>query len=82
MKLFLSYLAVERKISASTLFRNVIAVPVQGLECVVRARSGKRLPVVLSIGEVRQVLSKLQGTDRLMATIIYGAGLRLEESCR
>lgn len=89
LKLFLSYLAVERKISASTqklafnsllyLFRNVFSVPVQGLECVVRARSGKRLSVVLSVGEVRQVLSRLQGTDRLMATIIYGAGLRLEE---
>jgi integron integrase len=89
LKFFLSHLAVERKISASTqklafnsllyLFRNVIAVPVQGLECVVRARTGKRLPVVLAVGEVRQVLAQLQGTDRLMASIIYGAGLRLEE---
>jgi integron integrase len=89
LKCFLSHLAVERKVSASTqklafnsllyLFRNVIAVPVQGLECVVRARSGKRLPVVLAVEEVRQVLAKLQGTDRLMASIIYGAGLRLEE---
>ncbi len=89
LKCFLSHLAVERKVSASTqklafnsllyLFRNVIAVPVQGLECVVRARSGKRLPVVLTVGEVRQVLAQLQGTDRLIASIIYGAGLRLEE---
>jgi integron integrase len=89
LKCFLSHLAVERKVSASTqklafnsllyLFRNVLAVPVQGLECVVRARSGKRLPVVLTVEEVRQVLAQLQGTDRLMASIIYGAGLRLEE---
>lgn len=89
LKYFLSHLAVERKVSASTqklafnsllyLFRNVIAVPVKGLESVVRARSGKRLPVVLTVGEVRKVLAQLQGTDRLMASIIYGAGLRLEE---
>jgi integron integrase len=89
LKCFLSHLAVERKVSAATqklafnsllyLFRNVIAVRVEGLECVVRARSGKRLPVVLTVGEVRQVLAQLRGIDRLMASIIYGAGLRLEE---
>jgi len=89
LKCFLSHLAVERKVSAATqklafnsllyLFRNVLAVRVEGLECVVRARSGKRLPVVLTVGEVRQVLAQLQGIDRLMASIIYGAGLRLEE---
>ncbi len=89
LKCFLSHLAVEKKVSASTqklafnsllyLFRNVIAIPIQGLDCVVRARTGKRLPVVLTVDEVRQVLAQLQGTDRLIASVIYGAGLRLEE---
>jgi integron integrase len=89
LQYFLSHLAVEKKVSASTqklafnallyLFRNVTAVPIRGLECVVRARSGKRLPVVLTMEEVRRVLAQMQGTDRLMASIIYGAGLRLEE---
>lgn len=89
LQYFLSHLAVEKKVSASTqklafnallyLFRNVTSVPVHGLECVVRARSAKRLPVVLTVDEVRQALAQMQGTERLMASIIYGAGLRLEE---
>jgi integron integrase len=89
LRYFLSHLAVEKKVSASTqklafnallyLFRNVTAVPVRGLDSVVRARSGKRLPVVLTVEEVRRVLDSMLGTDRLTASIIYGAGLRLEE---
>ena len=89
LRYFLSHLAVEKKVSASTqrlafnallyLFRNVTRVPIRGLESVVRARSGKRLPVVLTVEEVRRVLDCMQGTDRLTATVIYGAGLRLEE---
>lgn len=61
------------------LFQNVLAVRIDGLECVVRARVGKRLPVVLTKEEVRDILNCLGGTGRLMATLIYGAGLRLEE---
>jgi integron integrase len=89
LKYFLSHLAVDKKVSASTqklafnallyLFRNVTAVPINGIDTVVRARTGKRLPVVLTVEEVRQVLNCMQGTDRLAASIIYGAGLRLEE---
>jgi integron integrase len=88
-KCFLAYLAVDRKVAAATqkqafnallyLFRRVLDIPVEGLECVVRARTGKRLPVILTVEEVKRILGCLQGTDRLMATIIYGAGLRLEE---
>ena len=89
LQCFLSHLAVERRVSASTqkvafnsllyLFRNVMAVPIQGMDCVVRARAGKRLPVVLTVEEIRKVLAQMQGADRLMASMIYGAGLRLEE---
>lgn len=86
---FLTHLAVVRKVSAATqrqafnallfLFRNVLSVPVTDLSSVVRSKIGKSLPVVLSVEEVRRVVSCLRGTDRLMAVLIYGAGLRLSE---
>ena len=89
LRAFLTHLAVDLKVSAATqrqafnallfLFRNVLSVPVLDLESVVRAKIGKSLPVVLSVAEVRQIISYLHGIDRLMATIIYGAGLRLNE---
>ena len=89
LKSFLSYLAVERRVSAATqkqafnallfLFRNVLMVEIRGLDSVVPAKVPRRLPVVLTPEEVRKVLLCLAGVDRLMATVIYGAGLRLEE---
>jgi integron integrase len=89
LQAFLTHLAVDLKVSAATqrqafnallfLFRNVLSVPVLDLESVVRAKIGKSLPVVLSVAEVRHVISHLQGIDRLMAIVIYGAGLRLNE---
>jgi integron integrase len=89
VRAFLSHLAVDRKVAAATqrqafnavlfLYRHVLNVPVRGLETVVRAKLGKSLPVVLSVDEVRKVLAHLRGTERLMAIIIYGAGLRLNE---
>ena len=89
LKTFLSHIAVDGKVSAATqrqafnaqlfLFRNVLGVPVLDLESVVRAKIGKHLPVVLTVNEVREVISHLHGNDRFMAIIIYGAGLRLGE---
>ncbi|MGA2974014.1 MAG: integron integrase [Spirochaetia bacterium] len=89
LKNYLSFLAVDRRVATATqkqafnallfFYRHVLGVPVNGLETVVHAKAAKRLPVVLSVNEVRRVLSCLMGTERLMATIIYGAGLRLEE---
>jgi integron integrase len=89
LQAFLSYLAVDRKVSSATqrqafnallfLFRRVLAVPVQDLETVVRAKIGRSLPVVLSKDEVRRIMACLHGVDRLMALLIYGAGLRLGE---
>ncbi len=46
------------------------------------ARRTVRLPVVLTVVEVREVLARLQGTPYLMAALLYGAGLRLMECCR
>jgi len=89
VRAFLTHLAVNRGVAAATqrqafnallfLCRHVLNVPVHGLETVVRAKVGKSLPVVLSVDEVRRVLAQLAGTQRLMATIMYGAGLRLNE---
>jgi integron integrase len=89
LKAFLTHLTVNRKVSAATqrqafnsllfLFRNVLSVPVLDLASVVRAKIGRPLPVVLSVDEVRSIVDKLSGVDRLMAVMIYGAGLRLGE---
>ncbi|ANT64002.1 integron integrase [Prosthecochloris sp. CIB 2401] len=86
---FLSYLAVEGKVSASTqnqafnallfLFRHVLDKSLSGMEATVRSNRPKRLPVVLSRGEVRCILDAMQGITWLMASLIYGGGLRIEE---
>ncbi len=52
------------------------------LEGVIRARRRQRLPVVLTVGEVRAVLSHLKGTEALVAQLLYGSGLRLMEALR
>jgi integrase len=52
------------------------------LDDVVRAKRPKHLPVVLTRDEVRAVISELHGTPKLMATLLYGSGLRLLECCR
>jgi integron integrase len=89
---FLSSLAVDSKVSASTqnqalgallfLYRDVLHRDVGELEGVVRAKSPRRLPVVLSREEVRSILDQIRGAPRLMATLMYGAGLRLLECAR
>jgi site-specific recombinase XerD len=89
---FLSSLAVQGKVAASTqnqalsallfLYRHVLHQELPWLDDVVRARRSKRLPIVLTRDEVRAVVSELHGTPRLMATLLYGSGLRLLECCR
>lgn len=89
---FLSHLAVERQVAASTqaqalnallfLYRHVLEVELPWLDEVVRAKRTRRLPVVLTAGEVRRVLDRLAGRDRLIASLLYGAGLRLLEGLR
>ncbi len=89
VKNYLSFLAVDRRVSTATqrqafnallfLYRNVLGVKIDGIETVVRAKAGKKLPVVLSMDEVGRVLSRLAGVNRLIGAVIYGAGLRLQE---
>jgi len=86
---FLTHLAVKDKVSASTqnqalsailyLYRHVIGREVGDLGEVIRARKPKRLPVVMTREEVKAVLDHLSGDKWLMASILYGSGLRLME---
>jgi integron integrase len=85
---FLSHLAVEKKVAASTqnqalnallyLYRHVLGVEVGSLDAI-RARGRRRIPVVLSRDEVRAVLDRLPYPAGLMCRMIYGCGLRLQE---
>ncbi len=86
---FLTHLAVDRKVTAGTqsqalnailfLYRDVLKIELPWLEDVVRAKRSKRLPVVLSRAEVRSVLAQLRGAHWLMASLLYGTGMRLHE---
>ncbi|MCC6764916.1 MAG: integron integrase [Deltaproteobacteria bacterium] len=89
---FLSFLAVEAKVSASTqnqalaallfLYGQVLGVELPWLDDLVRAAKPRRLPVVLSREEVRSVLTHVRGTPRLMAVLLYGTGMRVLECAR
>jgi integron integrase len=89
---FLTHLAVKGKVSASTqnqaksailfLYRDVLEADLPWLEGVVQAKQPERLPVVLTETEVRGVMSKLRGSHWLLASLLYGAGMRLMEALR
>src|ERR1041384_5208856 len=89
---FLTHLAVDGRVAASTqnqalgallfLYRDVLELDLPWLDGVVRAKRPERLPVVLNREEVAAVLRPLTGEPRLMASLLYGSGLRLLECCR
>jgi integron integrase len=86
---FLSHLAVEKKVSPSTqnqalnaivfLYRHVLDKNIEQELSAVRAKQRRHLPVVLTIKEIQSIFDQLSGTSKLMAMMIYGAGLRLHE---
>ncbi|WP_298218059.1 integron integrase [Halothiobacillus sp.] len=89
---FLSHLAVSRDVAASTqnqalsallfLYREVLGIDLPWLDNVTRAKRPQRLPVVLSRDEVRAVLDRMSGVYGLMASLLYGTGMRLMECVR
>ena len=89
---FLTHLAVSRRVSASTqnqamsailfLYHHVLEMEPEWLTEVVRAKPSRRVPVVLSRDEVKQLLAQLSGPQYLAAGLMYGAGLRLMETLR
>ncbi len=90
--LFLSSLATDSRVSASTqnqalnailfLYKAVLGKEIGYVNAVVRAKRPHRLPVVLTRQEVRSILGCLDGSDWIMAMLLYGAGLRLMECLR
>ena len=93
---FLNYLARERTVAAATqnqalsallfLYKEVISQPLPWLNELERAKRPVRLPSVLTAAEARALLGHMRGSKWLMASLLYGAGLRLREigraSCR
>src|SRR5678815_4235796 len=89
---FLTSLAVEGHVAGSTqnqalsallfLHREVLAQELPWLDNIVRSKRTARLPVVLTRDEVRAVIRQLRGVHRVMAILLYGAGLRLLEAAR
>ena len=89
---FLSHLAVERQVSASTqnqakaailyLYRQVLGADLPWLGEVAQARTPRRLPVVLTPSEVRSLLLHMNGATGLVAQLLYGTGMRLLEALR
>lgn len=89
---FLTHLAVAGKVAASPqnqaksallfLYREVLETELPWLDNVERAKAPKRLPVVLTQAEVQAVFARLEGTHWLVASLLYGAGLRLMEALR
>ena len=86
---FLSHLARERDVAAATqnqalaallfLYKEVLGQPLPWLDQIDRAKRPARLPTVLSVPEIQRLLAAMQGTKWLMASLLYGAGLRLRE---
>lgn len=89
---FLTFLAVKRRVSASTqnqalnaivfLYRRVLEVPLDDIENVIRTKQSRRIPVVMSREKIRQVFRFIQQPYLLMAGLMYGSGLRVMKTLR
>jgi site-specific recombinase XerD len=87
---FLTHLAVKERVSASTqnaalcallfLYREVYKIDLPYISAIERARRPSRVPVVFSPDEVKAILTRLEGTARLVTQLLYGSGLRLMEA--
>jgi len=92
VRAFLEHLAVDRKVAAATqnqalnavvfLYSKVLDRPLGDIGPVTRARRPQRLPVVLSHEQVMAVIDELPPGMQLMASLMYGSGLRVTEVCR
>jgi integron integrase len=92
VRTYLSYLATERAVAASTqnqalnallfLHRTVLGTTWTHVDGFTRAKTPERLPVVLTRDEVAALLAGMEGTNRLVARLLYGAGLRISEALR
>ena len=89
---FLTHLAVKERVAASTqnqafnallfLYRQVLKLDLPKIDGVERARHSKNLPVVFTKEESNSVIAHLKGEHRLIASLLYGSGLRIMEAVR
>lgn len=89
IKTFLNYLAIQRQVSASTqnqalsallfLYKKVLKIEVPWIDEFTPARRPVRVPIVMTRSEVTKVLRMMRGRHWLMASLLYGSGLRLNE---
>lgn len=89
VRAFLSHLAVEQRVAASTqnqalaallfLYERILRRPFSRVEVITPARRSRHVPVVLSTREVKAIVKQLRGAPQLCALIMYGSGLRLTE---
>lgn len=89
---YLTHLAIEGQVAASTqnvarsalvfLYRDVLNAPLPPLDGIAPAKRPERLPVVFTRTEVKAILEQMEGTPHLMASLLYGSGLRLMECLR
>jgi integron integrase len=89
---YLSYLALKKRVSASTqnqafnallfLFRNVLEIELGDLSKTIRAKRGLRLPVVFTVEEVQRLFEHTEAKYKLILQLLYGSGLRLMELVR
>lgn len=89
---FVEYLVRERKVAASTqkqasaalrfLYRDVLGEPLQHIDGLVPAKGARAVPQALSRADVQRVLAEMEGVTKLMAQLLYGSGLRLQECCQ
>jgi integron integrase len=92
VRAFLDHLATERGVAASTqnqalnalvfLYHQVLHLDLDDIGTIERAQRPRRLPTVLSRGDVRRLLRAMSGTNRWVACLLYGSGLRLSEALR
>ncbi|MBX2977154.1 MAG: integron integrase [Ignavibacteriaceae bacterium] len=90
VKQFLNYLAVDKHVSASTqnqalcsilfLYKSVLHKEFGWMENLIKAKKSKRIPVVFTKNEVREVFRHLDGVTKLIYSLLYGSGLRLGEA--
>lgn len=89
---YLNYLAKERNVAGSTqnqalcailfLYEHVLNQPLEENMDFARAQTSKKLPVVLTTGEVESVLNNMEGMPKLIAELLYGSGFRISECLR
>jgi integron integrase len=89
IRAYLTHLAVEKNVAASTqnialsallfLYKQVLKIDLPYIDQIERAKKPKRVPVVYSRAEVKSILANLEGTPYLIASLLYGCGLRLTE---